>query len=97
VLADRTRQIIATRNHFVERLRGMSGLTVYPTAANFVLLRSRSLPAPELFRRLHDEYGILVRDLSGSPDLADCLRISIGTGEDMDAVIEALEHILGKT
>ena len=95
VLADRTREIIATRDSFVERLRGVSGITVYPTSANFVLLRSRNLPAPELFRRLHDEHSILVRDVSGSPELADCLRISIGTAEDMDAVIEALEQILG--
>jgi histidinol-phosphate aminotransferase len=94
VLAARTREIIATRDRFVQRLRGMSGLTVFPTAANFVLIRSASPPAPELFRRLYDQYGILVRDVSGSPELADCLRISIGTAEDMDAVIEALEQIL---
>lgn len=94
VLADKTRRIIATRDRFVERLRGMPGLIAYPTAANFVLVRSGNVPAPELFRRLLDQYGILVRDVSGSPELAGCLRISIGTDEDMDAVIEALERSL---
>jgi histidinol-phosphate aminotransferase len=96
LLAERTREVIATRERFVERLRGLPGLTVYPTAANFVLIRSHQLPAKELFLRLYENHGILVRDVSGSPELAECLRITIGTPEDMDAVIEALEQILNK-
>jgi histidinol-phosphate aminotransferase len=93
LLAERTREVIATRDRFVARLRGLPGLTAYPTAANFVLIRSHRLPAKELFLRLYENNGILVRDVSGSAELAECLRISIGTPEDMDAVIEALEQI----
>jgi len=95
-LAARTREVIATRDRFVPRLRQVEGLTVFPTAANFVLFRTDRLPAKELFRRLRDEHGILVRDVSDGPGLADCLRISIGTEEDMGAVIEALEQIVGE-
>jgi histidinol-phosphate aminotransferase len=47
-----------------------------------------------VFRRLHDEHGILVRDVSGSAELTECLRVSIGTEEDMEAVLEALSGIL---
>jgi histidinol-phosphate aminotransferase len=94
LLAARAREVVATRDRFVERLRRMTGLTVYPTAANFVLIRSHALPATELFQRLYDEHGILVRDVSPSVELAECLRISIGTEEDMDAVIQALEQIM---
>ncbi len=94
-LAARTAQVIATRDRFVGRLRLVRGLTPYPTAANFVLVRCRSLPAKELFRRLLNDYGILVRDVSSSPQLSECLRISIGTEEDMDAVMTALQQILG--
>ncbi|MGZ8398592.1 MAG: pyridoxal phosphate-dependent aminotransferase, partial [Gemmatimonadales bacterium] len=94
LLAGRTREIIETRDRFVARLRGVPGLTVYPTAANFVLIRSSSLPAKELCRRLLDDYGILIRDVSEGAQLAGCVRISIGTSEDMDAVIAALEQIL---
>jgi histidinol-phosphate aminotransferase len=95
LLAARVNQVIGIRNRFVERLRGMTGLTVYPTVANFVLIRSHALPAKELFRRLYEEHGILVRDVSTSAELAECLRISIGTEEDMDAVIGALQRIPG--
>jgi histidinol-phosphate aminotransferase len=94
LLAKRTHEITATRDRFVERLRGLPGLTVFPTAANFVLIRSHQLPAKELFLRLYENHGILVRDVSGSAELAECLRISIGTPDDMDAVITALIEIL---
>jgi histidinol-phosphate aminotransferase len=74
----------------------LPGLTVYPTASNFVLIRTLGLPAKELFRRLLEDYGILIRDVSDSAQLSECLRISIGTSEDMDAVIDALGEILRK-
>ena len=40
------------------------------------------------------EHGILVRDVSHAAELAECLRISIGTEEDMEAVLAALGEIL---
>jgi histidinol-phosphate/aromatic aminotransferase/cobyric acid decarboxylase-like protein len=35
-----------------------------------------------------------VRDLSASAELVNCLRVSIGTDEDMDAVVAAIQEIL---
>jgi histidinol-phosphate aminotransferase len=96
VLAERTAEVITTRERFLERLGKLPGLTPYPSAANFVLIRSHQLPARELFLQLYETYGILVRDVSASAELAECLRISIGTPEDMDAVIDALEQMLKK-
>jgi len=34
-----------------------------------------------------------VRDVSAGSDLAQCLRISVGTADDVDAVVSALGHI----
>jgi histidinol-phosphate aminotransferase len=94
-LATRTRDIVETRQSFVSRVRAVRGLTLYPSAANFVLIQCEGAPAREVFQRLLDEDGILVRDVSSSPELADCLRISVGTPDDMDAAAAALERILG--
>ncbi len=94
-LAARTGEIVATRQRFVQRLTGVAGLTAYPSAANFVLIRCERVSAREVFRKLLEEDGILVRDVSGSPELAECLRISVGTPEDMEAAAAALERILG--
>jgi histidinol-phosphate aminotransferase len=93
-LAARTREVIATRDRFLTRLGKLRGLSAYPTAANFVLVRCLTIPATQVFQHLYHDYGILVRDVSASPELRECLRISIGTAEDMDAVIEALQEIL---
>jgi histidinol-phosphate aminotransferase len=95
LLADRTSEIVRTRDRFLPRLAAISGIEVYPTAANFALMRCRARPASEVFRRLQEEDGILVRDVSGSEELAECLRISIGTEEDMEAVLGALTRIFG--
>jgi len=90
----RVAEIIATRDRTFARLRRIPALTVYSSAANFILVRCLTLPAREVFRRLLEEHGILVRDVSAAPELADCLRISVGTPEDMEAVVGALEDML---
>jgi histidinol-phosphate aminotransferase len=93
VFAERTRTIVATRDRFAARLSRVPGLTVYPSAANFVLIRCHAVPAREVFRRLHEEYGILIRDVSAAAELTECLRISVGTEDDMEAVVDALSEI----
>jgi histidinol-phosphate aminotransferase len=94
-LAARTREIAETRDRFLPRLAAIPGVEVFSTAANFVLIRCHARPASEVFRRLHEEDGILVRDVSGSAELAECLRISVGTEEDMEAVLGGLARIFG--
>lgn len=86
-------ELIRTRDRFVAGLRGLTGLAVFPTAANFVLVRSLAQPARRVFERLAAEHGILVRDFAGSTELGDCLRISIGTPADMDATLVALRAV----
>ncbi|MGH7579574.1 MAG: histidinol-phosphate transaminase [Gemmatimonadales bacterium] len=94
LFAVRTRSVVETRDRFVPRLARLPGLEVIPTAANFVLIRCGAQPAGEIFRRLYEEHGILVRDVSNHTELSECLRISIGTEDDMEAVLAALEGIL---
>ncbi|HET8623979.1 MAG TPA: histidinol-phosphate transaminase [Gemmatimonadales bacterium] len=93
IRTERIRAIVDIRDRTVERLRRVAGLLVYPTAANFVLIRCLKTPAREVFRRLLDEHGILVRDVSAASELQECLRISVGTDDDMNAVVAALEQI----
>jgi histidinol-phosphate aminotransferase len=90
----RVAAIVAERERFLPRLRQLPGIRVFPTSANFVLFRCDARPAGTIFRQLLDEHGILVRDVSAGAGLRECLRISIGTREDMDAVLAALTAIL---
>jgi histidinol-phosphate aminotransferase len=91
----RTRAVIAERERLVAALTGIPGLRVYPSAANFVLIRMEALPARTVFHKLLEEHDILVRDVSHGHGLAECLRISVGEREDVDAVIGALREIVG--
>lgn len=65
---------------------------VWPSEGNFLLVR---LPhAARIRRRLRDEYSMLVRDFSSTPGLEGCLRVTVGMPEEMDEVLDALEHLV---
>lgn len=88
--------IVAERERLLAGLRGLaaSGLPVatWPSSANFLLLRMPG--AHEVRERLRDEFSILVRDFSSTPGLKDCLRVTVGTAEENDAVLAVLEALL---
>ncbi len=69
------------------------GFDVVPSQANFLFVRHPRIPGKTLFDGLRQR-GILVRrwDL---PRIADHLRISVGTPEEMDALCRALEELAG--
>lgn len=77
-----------------ERLEGL-GLKVYPSAGNFLLAQFGDAQDAESCRQSLKGAGILVRQM-GAYKLPDCLRISIGTGEEMDLACAAVKAYLGK-
>ncbi len=96
VLARRTEEVRHNRDLLYQKLCAIGGLRAFPSAANFVLIRCDPRPANEVFTRLVQQYGILVRDVStGGPGLEGCLRITAGTEDDVTAVARALAEILG--
>ena len=68
------------------------GFTVLPSAANFVLARHPR--AASLFKQLRDR-GIIVRYFD-KPRIDDCLRISVGTWAECEALLVALEALLSQ-
>ena len=71
------------------------GATVYPSQANFVLVRLADADAA--FAALRAA-RILVKNLDAAhPLLANCLRITVGTPDENDALVAALaRHLEGK-
>ena len=88
VIAD----IVAERERLSAGLASLSGVRVWPSSANFVLVRVPR--AAEVRRRLRDEHSVLVRDFSSTPGLEGCLRISVGTRSENDALLDALSTLL---
>ncbi|MDR2011634.1 MAG: histidinol-phosphate transaminase [Rhodanobacter sp.] len=65
-------------------------LTVYPSVTNF--LCARFVDAEKIYGQLLAR-GIVVRDVSHYMKLAGCLRITIGTPAENDAVLAALDDL----
>ena len=89
---DETRHaVIASRDRVSGALR-QRGLEVLPSQANFVFARHPDHSGEALEKGLR-ERAVLVRRFA-EPRISDFLRISIGTPEQCDALIAALEDIL---
>jgi histidinol-phosphate aminotransferase len=89
VLAQQIATIVAERARLAARLAALPGVRVFPTRANFVLARVPDAPA--WHERLRAA-GILVKNLHGAhPLLAHCLRVTVGTPAENDALLAALE------
>ena len=62
---------------------------VFPTDANFFLTRVSNAKA--IYDYLVDQ-GIIVRNRSNITRCEDCLRITVGTRPENDALLEALRN-----
>ncbi len=82
----RVRILVARRPQWASML-AEEGFEVFPSEANFLLVRSEK--AREIRGEL-EARSIRVRDVSGYPGLAGCLRVSVGTGASLRAVRAAL-------
>jgi histidinol-phosphate aminotransferase len=85
-------EIVAERDRLGKELQRVRGVEVFPSAANFVLVRT-PLEGPALWQGLVDR-GVLVRDFSSMYGLARCLRVTVGTGEQNATFVEALRGVL---
>ena len=83
-------KIISVRERFSSDL-GKLGWTVIPSKANFVFARKGGVPGKEIYLKLK-ERGILVRHFDGEK-ISDFVRITIGTHEDMERLIDELKSI----
>ena len=85
---------MASRERLVERLGGL-GFVVLPSLANFVFARHPAQRGAALAAALR-ERGVLVRHFERPERIADFLRITVGTDDQCDALVEALGQIVGR-
>jgi histidinol-phosphate aminotransferase len=84
-------KVIASRDRITGGLR-QRGFEVLPSWANFVFARHPDRDGADLAQALRDR-SILVRHFA-KPRIADFLRISIGTEEECDRLIAAVDEIV---
>jgi histidinol-phosphate aminotransferase len=91
LLAPQIETIISERERLFGELQKISGIEPLPSCANFMLVRT-SIQPQKLFEELL-ERDILVRDVSRYPMLSSYIRISVGSREENDRLLAALDDI----
>jgi histidinol-phosphate aminotransferase len=84
--------LVRERERLLAQLEGVHALTVFPSGANFVLVRFAG-DGHAVWERLVAR-GVLVRDFSRWPRLEGCLRVTVGTPDENDAFVVALRDAL---
>ena len=69
------------------------GFTVLPSQANFVFARSAAISGGALYRGLK-ERGVLVRWWAGSGRIEDYVRITVGSMEQLEALVNQIAALL---
>ncbi|MDP9041398.1 MAG: aminotransferase class I/II-fold pyridoxal phosphate-dependent enzyme, partial [Bacteroidota bacterium] len=91
VVNEMIKKIVGMRNELAEKISRLSPvINVYPSEANFLLVKVKN--ARKVYEHLLD-LGIVVRDRSSAPGCSDCLRITVGTKEQNDKLLDTLRKI----
>jgi len=88
---DINKKVIATRERTAKDLRAL-GFTVLPSSANFLFIKPPQTNGEKVFASLREK-GILVRHFK-KDRIADYLRVSIGTDDEMDKFLAVCKEIV---
>lgn len=86
-----SQKVIQTREKLVSQLKAL-GFETLPSTANFIFTRHPQHAGAKLYQALRDR-GIIVRHFK-SPRVEEFLRITIGTDEQSNELVTALQEIL---
>lgn len=90
---DNCKKIIENREYTCKELENL-GFEVLPSSANFILAKSDKISGKDLYLKLKDK-GVLVRHFS-TERIKDYNRITIGSKQEMAALVSAVKEILGE-
>ncbi|MDH5483873.1 MAG: histidinol-phosphate transaminase [Gammaproteobacteria bacterium] len=94
VFEQQAKTIRQQREWLLTELAAFDGLEVFPSRANFILVRLKVGDANAVFAALKDA-GILIKNLHPSGGMLEqCLRITVGTPEENQALLVSLNKIL---
>lgn len=88
------RETMRNRDMLLHGLSTMPGVEVFPSEANFVLFRVEQAAA--VWRDLLHDHSILIRDVSRTPGLENCLRVTVGTEHETARFMAAMDDIMAR-
>ena len=82
------------REVLLEKMNAMSELQVFPSQANFILFRILNKNANDVFENIRQS-GVLIKNMKADAGLLkNCLRVTVGTPDENQAFVDALESAL---
>lgn len=94
ILNQQTEQLKIDREALYQSMSAMEKLTVYPSAANFILFKTPAGQAERIFTGLKDQKVLIKIMHKAGTALADCLRVTVGTEQENRQFLLALQHVL---
>jgi histidinol-phosphate aminotransferase len=88
-LLPNVKRLVRLREELASSLSEFSGVRVYPSRANFLLVEFLQADPKDVFEALYAN-GVLVRDVTSYPMLERCLRITVGSETENEALLEAI-------
>ncbi len=86
--------LVEERQRLATALSGLPDTRVYPSQANFLLVRQEPARARKVWEALADA-GVMIKQLDGAhPALAGCLRPSVGLPEENDRLLAVWRQAL---
>ena len=89
-------EVNAAKKEFLTKLKNIKQITAFESNANFIVMRFSSFDEKA---RVYDwlvSKNIFVRPINQSPIVHECLRITIGTREQMLRVFNVLKEFYEK-
>jgi histidinol-phosphate aminotransferase len=92
VLLAQAESIKQERTNLLGSLKALNGVRAYPSEANFILFK---VPQATLVFEGLKQHGVLIKNLNGGhPALKDCLRVTVGTADENQKFIAALQETI---
>ena len=86
-----TKEIIKNRDYLFSMMKDIEDIKVYDSKTNFILFRLLKGSSDEVFKNLLAD-KILIKNMSNTPGLENCLRVTIGTKEENILFIKSLKN-----
>src|SRR5207245_4053850 len=91
-IAHRLELAATERTRVLAALRRVRDIDVFPSVTNFILFRLHDGKPADIHAKLVEQ-GVLIRDISVWPGCEGCLRASLGTPDENDRFIAALDNV----
>ena len=88
-------RLVRARGALFQELAAIPGVRPYRSHANFILFALGGRLPSDVFQAILGD-GVLIRDVSATPALSDCLRVSVGTDDENAAFLAALRRAMAR-